>query len=128
MFRDSHHILHNRQEWELRAEGKALRRTKSLIPTLTRAEHEEIHANVPAVPLLGYHALRRTLQLFEPTNNTLESVDSLIRSIDESGRNPKAHYVERGVSELAIWALELQLPFLIEAEASERRLIVDMGE
>lgn len=112
MYRDNHHLLFSRQEWSLRPEAKALRENKSLIVNATRAEHEELHRNCPAVPLLGYSALVRVLCDYEPGNNQLESIENLMRSIDKAGSHPKAHPVEKKLSELTVWALDLQRPFI----------------
>lgn len=113
-YEDNHHILFNRQEWELRSESKLLRQTPSLIPRLDREVHEELHRACPAVPILGYYALFRTLRSFEESDDTLESVDSLMFAIEAAGNSPKAHPIERSIGELAVQAIDLQRPFIRE--------------
>jgi len=125
MFKDGHHILHNRLEWSLRPESKRLRETPSLIPRLDRETHDEIHRTCPPVPLLGYYALMRVNKLFEPSRNTLESIDSLLDAIDEANHHPKAHPLERQLGDAAMWAIELQIPAI--ADALDTRTIIDLG-
>lgn len=115
MYRDAHHILHNKQEWSLRPDAKTLREDPSLITSVTRAEHNEIHKNVPAVPLLGYHALQRTLAVYEPGGTNIESIDNLMKAIEHAADHPKAHIIEKHLAELAIWSIDLQRPFIAEA-------------
>ena len=112
MFRDDHHILHNRQEWELRPNAKRLRQTPSLIARLERPLHDEIHRECPPVPLLGHYALERTVRLFEAGSTTLESMDNLMLAIEQSSQHPKAHDIEKHLAELAVWAIDLQRPFI----------------
>lgn len=113
MFKDGHHILHNKQEWTLRPDAKKLRETPTLVPRLDRVTHNEIHRYAPAVPLLGYHALQRTLSFFEEGDTTIQSVENLMRAIEHAANHPKAHIIEKHVAELAIWAIDLQRPFLV---------------
>jgi hypothetical protein len=112
--RDQHHILHNRQEWELRPEARRLRGARTLMPELDRRVHDEIHAVCPPVPLLGYYALRLIEQNFEEGRNTLQSMDNLMHAIDLSAAHPKTHYIERGMADLAIQAIELQRPWIAD--------------
>ena len=122
---DAHHLLHNKQEWSLRPDGKALRETPSLIPRIDRGLHNEIHRNVPAVPLLGYFALQRTLREFYPTRDTLSSMDNLIVAMDIASKHHKAHVIEKAQVHLSIWALELQRPYI--AEYFNHKTIIDLG-
>lgn len=112
--RDGHHILHNRQEWSLRPEASALRETPSLIPRIDREVHNEIHRVCPAVPLLGYHALLRTRSNFEPTGSTMKDIDNLQYAIEDAIQHPRSHPIERGLGDLALWAIDLQKPILKE--------------
>lgn len=109
---DRHHILHNRQEWTLRPDAKKLRNTESLVPLITRETHVAIHRHCPPVPLLGFHALRRTLKYFEPDDDTLGTVDRLMQSIEIAVNDPRTHPIEKQLAQLAVWAIDLQRPFL----------------
>lgn len=122
MWKDSHHVLHNKQEWSLRPDAKALREHPSLLVRLDRSEHNEIHRECPAVPLLGYHALQRTLSFYEPGHNTIQSVDNLMKAMEHAANHPKAHIIEKHLAELAIWSIDLQKPFIAEATRNVRVL------
>lgn len=107
-YQDRHHILHHRQEWDLRPESAALRGDPSLIPLIDRTVHEELHRVSPAVPLLSYHVLVRVLNLYEPQRDVIDSMDNLMLTIDHAARHRRAHRVERGIANLAIEALDIQ--------------------
>jgi hypothetical protein len=113
---DLHHILFNKEEWSLRPEGMYLRNIPELVPRLDyNIHHDQLHRSCPAVPMLGYHALARVASRFKPVpGDTLASVDKLAISIESSLRHPKTHEIEREQGRLAIWALELQKPYLKE--------------
>lgn len=122
MWRDSHHLIFNKQEWSLRPDAKTLREQPSLIFSLSRSEHNEIHRNVPAVPLLGYHALQRTLAMYEAGDTPIQSIDNLMTAMEHAANHPKAHIIEKHLAELAIWAVDLQKPFIAEATRNVRIL------
>lgn len=119
--KDKHHIVHYGLEWSLRPQAKQIRETPSLIPETPRDFHDYIHESVPAIPLLGYHALLHTLSRFEPTNDTIQTLDSLMTAIEYAEHHPKAHDIERDLARLAINALDLQRPFILELEQMKRR-------
>lgn len=112
MFQDAHHIIHERKEWSLRPEAKSIRETPSLIVRMDRSEHNEIHRNCPAIPLLGYHALVRTRQAFEEGDSPLESMENLMTAIEAASKHPKANTIEKHLAELAVWAIDLQRPYI----------------
>ena len=114
MFKDEHHIINRKREWELRPEAYRIRAVKSLRPVIPRVIHNAIHAHTPPVPLLGYETLVQVQKNFRPTSDTLETLDLLCDSIVEAGRHPRAHPIERELGELTIEALQLQVPFLRE--------------
>lgn len=113
--KDAHHILHYRREWTLRPPAQKIRENHNLIPRIDRQAHVEIHRECPPVPLLGYHALQRTVKLWEPAGGTIKSLDSLCSAIDASASNSLSHPLERELAYLTIEALELQRPFLVDA-------------
>lgn len=119
-FRDAHHIIHHRADWELRPAGKFIRRIPALVPVIDRSAHEYLHRNSPHVPLLGYNALQlvaRDMRSYSNNPDTFAVVDALRFAIDDAGRHPRAHDVERQLAVLANEAIEVQLPFLKEALA-----------
>lgn len=122
---DSHHILHNRQEWSLRPEARRLRETRTLIPYIDRSVHNEIHATCPPVPALGYYALKLVESRFHEGSGTLQSMDNLMAAIEVSSRHPRSHQIERDLAQLAIQAIDLQRPIIAEAlPANHLRLVI----
>lgn len=113
-FNDEHHILHHRQEWELREDGKKLRDTLALRPVIFRGMHNEIHRDCPPIPLLGYHALAQVRKHFQPTFDTFETIDRLCFAIEKAGWHERSHPIERDLGELAIEAIRLQIPYIQE--------------
>lgn len=120
---DAHHILHSRLDWNLRPQSRALRAYPALIPRITRSGHEELHRNVPPVPLLGYHALMRVKSSFECGPDTLSSMDNLMFAIEEAAEHPRAHPLERDLAYLAIQSIDLQKPYIADSLPSTRRII-----
>ena len=114
MFQDKHHLIFDRVSWTSRPEAKRLREDRSLIVRLDRSEHNELHRHAVAIPLLGYHALVRTLRDYEAGDTPLESVDNLMSTIEKVGQHPAAHPIEKKLSELAVWALDLERPFIAD--------------
>ena len=112
--RDRHHILFPRQEWSLRPESRDLRNTQPLIPRIDRELHNEVHRQVPFVPLIGYHALRRVATDFYPARGTLASIDDMMLSMEKVSKHPKALPLEIGQIALAIEALDIQRTILRE--------------
>ena len=124
-YTDAHHLIFPRQEWSMRKESLYLRSTPSLIPHLHRTIHNEIHRECSPLPLLGFYALQRTLKHFEPTDETLSSMDNLAFAIEMSSRNPKAFPIERELGELAIEALLAQRPYI--ESISNKRTVLDLA-
>lgn len=120
---DRHHILFPNREWSLRREGLYLREQETLKPVIDRDVHNELHRNCPPVPLLGYHALRRTMKLWEPGETPLRSLANLTEAIDASTRTPRAHRLERELAYLTIQALDLQAPYISEGLLRPRGFI-----
>jgi hypothetical protein len=121
-FKDEHHIIHTKLEWESRPEGEGIRNTRALRPIIPRLIHNQIHANIPAVPLLPWQMIMQVSRTFRPCYDTLATIDSLCTAIERSGNLPKAHPIERHIGELAVDAIRLQIPYLKEA-LSERQYI-----
>lgn len=124
---DKHHILHNRVEWTARPQAAALRERPELIPKIDRDVHDELHRIAPPVPLLGYYALMSVQSLYEPTGDTLGSLDNLMAAIDDAGKHRKAHRVERGMAELAVEALSIQKAILRGNVLGDTSSVIDLG-
>jgi len=125
---DKDHLLWTESHWSSTPDAQALRTTPSLIVELDRDDHEEKHRTVPPVPLLGHYAIRRTLNVYEPGRNPVESLDNLLSAIEQSANHPKAHIIEKHLAELAIWALDLQHPFVALSPQMRTSGIIDLGE
>jgi hypothetical protein len=121
-FRDSHHVLWQRNHWSTSPEAKAMRQTHSLIPKMDRQWHEAIHGELPPVPVLGTYALRRTLMGFEPTNDTLRDMDGLALAMDKATKN--SHTLGRELAGLAIENLMAQKPMVADGIVGKPRLVV----
>ena len=109
---EAHHILHDRVQWSARKEAHALRSMPALIQRIDHDSHRELHANVPAVPVLGFHALRHTLNAFEPGRTANQNIDNLLVAMEAARDHPRAHDIERNLADLAIIAVDLQRPFI----------------
>jgi len=101
-----------RQEWSLRPQSLELRETPSLIVPMGRDIHSELHRETSIVPNLGYHALMNVMSTFHPTNNTLQTLERLMSSIEAASRHHKCKPIERELAMLAVRALDSQLPYL----------------
>ena len=125
---DRHHILHERVEWTARQQAADLRERPELVPRIDRSVHEELHRIAPAVPLLGYYALCRVNKLYEPVpGDTIASMDNLLFAIEDAGKHPKAHRVERAIAGLAIEALEIQRAVLRGNVDIGRSTVIDLA-
>lgn len=114
MNEDVHHILFTRRHYDMYSEGSRLRETPSLKVTMPRELHNEIHRNTPSNGILGRYMLLGTVKNFEPSRDTLETVDNLCFAIQEAGKSPKMHSIDRQLGALTIEAVRLQLPYLRE--------------
>jgi len=125
---DRHHILFNRQEWRLRPQAQELREHPSLVPSLDRDVHEELHAACPAVPLLGYNALSKVAKNWYPQRDTLRSMDELMYAIGQAAKHPLMHDIERDQAHLTIEAIHIQKPFVEAGLIVPRtQTIIDLG-
>ena len=111
---DRHHVLWNKREWESRPQYKELRETPGLIVPMEREVHHELHRAVPFVPVLGYYGILAANRAFEEGADHLESIDNLALAIDSIHKNRRMSGIERGLADLALESIELQLPFIRE--------------
>lgn len=109
-----HHLLFPAAEWSLRPEGLKLRGTPSLIPKLTRPDHDYMHEVVPIIPALGHNTLRAVSRLWTPERDTYRDIDGLCRAIGKAAMHERSHYLESSLAELTIEALELEKTVLKE--------------
>lgn len=121
--KNKHHILFQRQEWTLRPEAEELRNTSTLIPELDYDAHNALHRECSFVPTLGFYTLRHVIREFEEGRNTMQSMDRLMRSIEDAARHPRATEIEQAIAELAVHAIDIQRPY-IDEDRSKFRLVV----
>jgi len=65
------------------------------------------------VPLLDHTSLVQAERAYRPANDPIQSIDRLIGAIETTTK--RGHPVSREVGFLAMEALEVQKPFIIEA-------------
>ena len=120
-----HHVIHHRVDWTARPESEYIREHPSLIFDMEVPLHNETHRSSPPVPLLGVFALQTIVRDWRPdVRDKLRSLENLQRSIEVAGNHPKAHPIEKSLGYLAIEALDLQKPFLLESLGSGRIIVV----
>lgn len=105
---DRHHVIHTRVDWTSSPPARRLRNTPELIPRIDRELHEEIHSQSPAVPLLGYHALYRVNRDFEPARTTWETIENLMRVVEQASRHERSRPIESELALLNARALDIQ--------------------
>ena len=99
-----------------------MRRNHWLMPPLEDPPHIELHKEISTVPLLDHHTAMRVHRDFEPvTGDYIASLWALCRSIDQAIKHPRAGEIERGLGNLAIYAIEQQVPFISDGLALPAR-------
>jgi hypothetical protein len=92
------------------------------MPPLEDAPHNALHRSISTVPLLDPHTAMRVHQYFEPVvGDYIGSMYSLMRSIESSIRHPRARELEKGLGNLAIFAIESQVPFVRQGLVVDKR-------
>ena len=119
---DRHHPVHTKAHWTSSKEAEALRE-KYLYP-VDRKVHELLHRECAPVPLLGFHAVRQVLGSVHTRGDPQRDLDQLSRAIERAGRHPRAHPLEAKLGELAIEAIQAQIPYLIENKIT----IIDLAK
>lgn len=110
---NNHHILHHAKQHEATPDNHWLR-TKALgmMALLDVDTHDELHANCPGVPPLDVWTAQRARRLYEPSRNPLVAMVNYMRAVEEAAKHPRTHEVEKSLSELAVWAVDLQRPYI----------------
>lgn len=108
-----HHILFTRRTHDSQETTKCLRRNHWLMPPLEDGPHTALHRDISTVPLLDAHTAMRVHQFFEPVEGDyIASTYSLIRNIEQAIKHPRAGYIEKNLGELAVYAIESQVPYI----------------
>jgi len=112
-----HHALFPRKLHDANSDTKWLRQKHNLIPRLVTIGHAALHSEVVIVPPLDRFTAGRVARDFMPVHNdTIGSIEMLMRSIEHAIRHPKVQELERMNAAVTLHALELQIPFIREYE------------
>lgn len=111
---DRHHVLFNKREWESRPQYKELRENSGLIVPIDRDIHNELHRSITQVPVLGYYGIMAVHKEFYRGRTHLQTIDNLMFSLERAQEHPRLSEIEKGLAGLALQAIELQRPFIIE--------------
>jgi hypothetical protein len=112
---DRHHVKFPRAVHEANLDTREIRRNRWLIPTLVRVGHTALHNEVTIVPPLDLYTARIVNRDFEPAvGSHIGSMYSLMSAIEGAIKHPRATAIQIENAQLAIHALELQIPFIKE--------------
>lgn len=110
-----HHLQFPRKLHDAHPDTRELRRNCWLIPPINEIGHIALHSEVILVPPLDRFTAGRVLKDFVPQKGDyIGSMYNLISSIDEALKHPKARAIEIENAQVAIHAIELQVPFIKE--------------
>lgn len=114
-------MLFEEKAWESNPEAKLLRATPELIVPMYVAPHDELHTNIPFVPLLDSIQVFHVRREFQPKDTPLKNISELIRCIvrsterfDRNDQNNLNSSLRISMAELVVIALEGQIPFIRE--------------
>lgn len=112
--RDRHHVLFPKRLYNTYQDSMKLRQNPSLIIEMDRDAHEELHRNVPLVPILGQHALEQVRAFYVPddSEDPIRHIEALQRAIEHSKRHPRTHHLEKIMADLTLHALDIQKPYI----------------
>lgn len=107
-----HHILYQRKRWQETLEGACLRETNGLVVPMDAEIHQELHDELwKGVPVLGNKAIRQVMAEMKHSTRYLDTIDNVMYLINKT-RDP--------VADLALHAIERQLPFIKEGITCDR--------
>lgn len=110
-----HHILYPRPLWKSQKPASDLRNNKWLIAPLDHEVHNALHRNIGMVPVLNYVTINAIARDYAPyPGEYIRSLEELIRIHERVIRRPHTPYIEKGVGELACFALKEQIEYLRE--------------
>ena len=110
--RDTHHVIFPRKQYEVYSQGMAIREA-ILVRDMWRPDHDNIHRNVSAVPMLGYEALQQVArELHRHYQDPLEGIDDFCFAVEKSNEHPRCKPMERKLGELAIETIREQVPYI----------------
>lgn len=83
-----------------------------MIALLDPEVHDALHDACPGVPPLDVWTAQRVRRLYVPTPDPILATEHYMRAVEQAMQSPKSHTIERQVASLAIFAVDLQRPFL----------------
>jgi hypothetical protein len=124
-FFDRHHLLYYDKQWSALPETSRLRSEPRNNVLMQRFGHTILHREVCFVPVLSPHMAKSVLnelRAYPDNENPLINLDNLQSSINYAKTYPRTTEIEKRVAELAIYALDLQKPFIKDYWASEDKI------
>ena len=112
---NNHHTQFYKAIHESQNDLRRLRRDPRLIVSIETGAHNELHRNVAMVPPLPMHMAGRALANFWEYGDAGDPIDNLqnyMRSIEKAAKHPKAKELEKTIAETAVWACEMQIPWI----------------
>lgn len=123
-FFDHHHLLYLDKQWSAMTETRELRSHPKHKVLLHRMGHIALHREVGFVPVLPPQITKNTLQeltLYD-ISSPLKNIDNLQQSIADARMYPRSSELDKRIAELAIYALDLQKPFIKEYSVPENAI------
>lgn len=108
-----HHVNFTKRTHESMETTRCLRRNHWLMPPLEDEPHTALHREISTVPLLDPHTAMRVHREFEPVaGDYIASIWAYMRTIERAIKHPRAGEIEKGLGNLAVYAIERQVPFI----------------
>ena len=112
-----HHVLFHNKAWNSNPDAARLRNNHGILIPMYVGPHDELHNVVHYVPLLdSYHAYEvdkqfdRSIQS-DPLGNIQRLLEAM-RYVLDTDQYVRNNDISRGVGELAILAVQIQIPFI----------------
>lgn len=110
-----HHTQFTQRTMEAVPALKCLRNNHWNKPPLEDQPHIQLHRDIATVPLLDQYTAQRVHSMFVPVEGDyIGTLYSLVRTIDEALKHHRVTELERGVGQLTMQALEMQVPYIRE--------------
>lgn len=124
--KSKHHLLYYRTHWESHPTLLQLRSKEQLLVPLDPDAHDEVHRAVSHVPAISANMAAKTLKSFNGyrrTDDPIRAAENFQRAVENAMKDRRMDNIERLVGELAIYAIDLQKPFLQHPSSAE---IIDL--
>ena len=108
---ERHHYMFPAKQHESSNILSEIRSMGRHIEPIYHDEHVELHREIPFVPVMpAYMALQtlKKLREFSKHQDPIRNIENLQTSIEYGSSGERAHYLEKELGELAIYALDLQ--------------------